>query len=142
MQNENDSKDSRLKYVEMPIMFYNIANDIEITCRQNMRRCEDYAKRIQHLNPKKLEDIERLEKMKQFLLSSHDQSTRTIMLLDKIKNFLSDVTEDASTLIQGAILRDKLKDASESLEIAWKQRDEAIKRNYEWQRTQGATKQS
>lgn len=140
MEKTTDSKDSRLKYIEMPMAFYNLANDIEISCRQNMRNCEEYAKKIQHLSPKRLEDIERLDKMKKFLLSSHDQSTRTIMLLDKIKFFLSEIAQDASTLVQGAILRDKLKDASESLEIAWRQRDEAIKRTYEWQRTQGATK--
>jgi hypothetical protein len=126
-EKQHEAIDERLKYVEMPHKFYNIANDIKIASLQQIRQCEEFAKELSRVNPKTPGQFEKSERMKQFLISTHDLNTRTVALIGYIHDFLGKVAQDANTLIEGAVLRDKLKEAGISLEYAWQQRDELIK---------------
>jgi len=131
----SEDKDHRLKYVEMPMEFYNIANEIEIAARKQLRSCEVFAGKISRLKAKNQSEQDRIDKMKEFIIDTHTLNTQTLMLLTKVHSFLSQVSKDAQVLVDGAVYRNKLQDASDTITKAWSERDELLKELYDRGRT-------
>jgi hypothetical protein len=121
-----DSKDNRLKYVELPKVFQQKASEIKMAATVQARHCEKYAQQLARRVPKSGPEFEIHEAMKEFVISTHKLNTDTLELINYLHGLLQEVSADASVLIQGAIIRDRLKDAGESLELAWQQRDDLV----------------
>lgn len=131
-----DEKDSRLKYVEMPREFYHRANEINIACRQMLRSGEQIAKQLSRAKVKDGPEFERNEALKDFVLKSAQSTEKMIDLLTYMTGFLNDIATDAKVLIDGAILRDKLKDQSLKIESLMDHRDTLVKYLYDSRKNQ------
>lgn len=127
----HDEKDSRLKYVEMPREFYLRANEINIACRQMLRSGEEIAKQLSRAKVKDGPEFERNEALKDFVLKSAQSTEKMLELLTYMTGFLNDIASDAKVLIEGAILRDKLKDQSLKIESLMDHRDSLVKSLYD-----------
>jgi hypothetical protein len=123
-------KDSRQKYVDISIAFNNRATELDLFCKQSQRICERVAKRLATERPKTPLEFERQEYLKEFVLKTSQTNERTIELLGYVKGFLEDILEDSKVLIDGAILRDKLKFQSATIEILMNQSDVEMQRIY------------
>src|SRR5690606_31759859 len=122
-----DGKNKLLKYVEMPRIFNVRSAEIQTTSRQHLRKCEEMAKMLAARKPKNLEDQQRIDKMKDFLIASVDLNENIIKLIDEMYVFLSEVAQDAKELMVGAEDRDRFIDYGETLVKAWEQRDNLVK---------------
>jgi len=122
-----ENKDHRLKYVEMPGQFYGMANEIEISAKQQLRSCENFGKKLMRIRPKDAGEFDRIEKMKDFLLASHDLNTRIIQLITKVHELISQVSKDANMLMEGAVYRNKLKDCEDTIVALAQHRDTLLK---------------
>lgn len=121
-----ESKDKRLKYVEMPRVFNVRSSEIQTQSRQHIRKCEEMAKMLAARKAVSVEDQHRIDKMKDFLIASVDLNENIIKLVDEMYVFLSEVTQDAKELMEGAEKRDRFDDYGESLIHAWEQRDKLV----------------
>lgn len=121
-----EQKDHRLKYIQMPGRFYSMANDIEISAKQQNRSCEQFAKRLAGMKARKQIEQDKIDSMKQFLIDTHDLNTKTILLITDIHKLLSQVAKDAEILMEGSKLRNQLDDAIISMDIAIQQREQTI----------------
>jgi len=137
-----DEKDSRLKYVEMPREFRHRANDIHILCKQSLRACEVLAKKITNAKTKDHIEFEKNEALKDFVLKTSQANEKTLELLIYINGFLAEIAEDAKVLIDGAILRDKLKDQSLKIENLIEHRESLVKNLYDSRKNQKDSEQS
>lgn len=137
----DDEKDSRLKYMEMPREFHHRANEIYIAAKQSLRTCEIAAKALAKEKPKTPADFERVEAMKEFLLTTAKSNEKVLDLLKYLNGFLQDIATDAKVLIDGAIIRDRLRDQSSTIEILMQQRDNAVKDIYDLRKDQIHTQQ-
>lgn len=127
----DDEKDSRLKYVEMPREFHHKANEIHIACKQMLRSGEEIAKKLAREKVTTGPEFERNEALKDFVLKSAQSTEKMIDLLTYMTGFLNDIAADAKVLIDGAILRDKLKDQSLKIESLMDHRDTLVKNLYD-----------
>lgn len=110
-------KDSRTKYVEISEAFNNRASEIDLFCKQSQRICERLAKHLANARPKTQEETERVDYLKDFVVKVSKNNDATIDLLMYMKGFITDILEDSKVLMEGAILRDKLKFQSDTIEI-------------------------
>lgn len=110
-------KDSRTKYVEISEAFNNRASEIDLFCKQSQRICERLAKHLANARPKTKEETERVDYLKDFVVKVSKNNDATIDLLMYMKGFITDILEDSKVLMEGAILRDKLKFQSDTIEI-------------------------
>lgn len=110
-------KDSRLKYVEILDAFNCRATEVDLFCKQSQRICEKLAKKLAADKPKTAHEFEKSEYLKEFVVKVSKNNERTIELLMYIKGFLQDILDDSAVLIEGAVLREKLKDQSTTIEI-------------------------
>ena len=117
-------KDSILKYIEISTAFNNRATAVDLFCKQSQRVCEKLASKLAADKPKTPQEFERSEYLKDFVVKVSKNNEATIELLTYIKGFLIDILDDSRVLIDGAILRDKLKFQSDTIEIMMKQRDD------------------
>ena len=139
---ETDSKDRRLKYVEMPGIFYTKANDTRIACRQHLLVCERIGKYLARKVSRDPKSFDQDEYMKDFVIKTAEASERMLKLLEYTHELLQEIANDAKVLCDGAIIRDQLQDQSDTIVLAWQQRDELIKYIYELNRTKGASSES
>lgn len=115
MSDKDNGKDLRLKYVELPAAFRTQANDIDTQAKISQRTCEALAKHLAKSRPKTPEEFERVEFLKDFLLKTGKHNEMVMGFLKYMHGFLSEVLEDAHVLIDGAVLRDKLKDQGDTI---------------------------
>ena len=132
----DEEKDSRLKYVEMPREFNHKANEITIACRQMLRSGEQIAKELSRAKVNTGPEFERNEALKDFVLKSAQSTEKMLDLLTYMTGFLNDIAADAKVLIDGAILRDKLKDQSLKIENLMDHRDTLVKDLYDRRKDQ------
>jgi hypothetical protein len=123
-------KDSRQKYLDISTAFNNRATELDLLCKQSQRVCEALAKHLAKDKPKTPHELEKSEYLKDFVLKTSKNNERTIELLAYMKGFLEDILEDSKVLIDGAILRDKLKFQSATIEILMNQSDVEMQRIY------------
>lgn len=138
----DDEKDSRLKYVEMPREFYLRANEILISCKQTLRSGEQIALELSRSHVKTGPEFEKNEALKDFVLKSAQSAERMLDLLTYMTGFLNDIAADAKVLIEGAILRDKLRDQTKTLQLLWQQEDKTVKEAYDLRKDQINSQQS
>lgn len=119
-------KDKRLKYVELPNVFFHRANDVDLTSKQHLRYCHKLAQQLAGRKAKNAEEFEKMEAMKHFVLKSAELNEKMIALLDYVKGVLTEIAEDVKPLCQDSMLHDQLRDQSETIVQAWKMRDELI----------------
>lgn len=108
-------KDSRLKYLEISETFNNRASEIDLFCKQSQRICELLANRLATKKVKTQAEFENNEYWKEFVMKTALNNERTIELMLWMKGLLTDILEDSQVLIDGAILRDKLKFQSDTI---------------------------
>lgn len=110
-------KDSRLKYVEICNEFNARATQVDLFCKQSQMVCTKLARKLATENPNTQHEFERSEYLKEFVMKTAKNNEATVELLSYMKGFLQDIMDDSAVLIEGAILRDKLKDQSTTIEI-------------------------
>lgn len=133
---EQDQRDKRLKYIDINQVFHNRSNDIRLRCKQSNRACEDLAKTLSKAKPKDAEGFEKVEKLKEYVLKTSQLNDEILGLVDYIHGFLLDLGKDAQILIDGAVLRDKLMQQSDTIEMLISQREEDFKTIYEFRKNQ------
>lgn len=112
-------------YIEMNRVFRDRATAIEIQCRTSQRVCGLLAKRFATERPKDQHEFEKLEYLKEFVISTSKANEITLELLLYIKECLTQVTQDARQLHDVAMLRDIAAFDKESIMIITAQRNEA-----------------
>lgn len=133
---DNEFKDRRLKYVDLPKVFHQKANDINITSKQHLRICEKLAGHLSRQKPKTPQEFERVEYLKDFVMKTVAMNESTIGLLDYLKAEIEEISVDAKTLIEGAKMLDVIKDQSEALQAVQELRDKAVISIYELRKDQ------
>src|SRR6185369_13159574 len=119
MQDEDKDryKDKMLKYLELPTVFRTRANDIDIDSKVALRKCHELAKNLSRARPKTPEEFERVEVLKALIVEMADLSEAMVAFLRYMDGFLQDVMLDAKALCDGADLRNKLLDQSDTILI-------------------------
>jgi hypothetical protein len=116
-----------MKYLEYPKQFQDKARNLEIDCRRQERELIIFAKRLNSIRVKRKEDFLELEKMKDFLVVSAEMNTRTLNMLEWTHKLLQEISLDATAVIDGAKLRDQLKDNTDTLESLLAHREKLAK---------------
>lgn len=128
---QDEFKDKRLKYVDAPKIFNQRANDINITAKQHLRACEKLAKHLANKKSKNPKEFEQDEYMKDFVVKSAALNEKTIVLIDYMAEFLTQIAQDATVLIGGAKIMDIVRDQSEAIVLITETRDKLVKDIYE-----------
>lgn len=123
---DNEDKDSRLKYVEMGTVFKDRASAVDLNCKLSQKSCERFALYLAKQKPKTPEQFEKVEVLKDFVLKTSKANEEMMLLIDYMKGLIEDIATDSKILIEGAILRDKLKFQSDTIQRITEQRNEAI----------------
>lgn len=123
---ENEFKDARLKYVDMPKQFENRANEISLTCKQHLRTCEQLAVRLSREKPKNPQEFEKLEFYKDFVIKSSQLNDQVLGLLDYVHGLLNAIAKDY-TLLDEAKTKDTLRLQSETIELLYQQNEKLVK---------------
>lgn len=139
---EQDQRDKRLKYVDINQVFHNRANSIVLACKQSNRACEELAKVLKNTKVKDAAQFEKVEKYKEYVIKTSALNDQVIELVDYIHGLLVEVGEDSKTLIEGAVIRDRLMMQSDTIEMLTSQREEDFKMIYEFRKNQINSKQS
>jgi hypothetical protein len=122
----DSDKDSRLKYVEMGTVFKDRASAVDLNCKLSQKSCERFALYLAKQKPKTPEQFEKVELLKDFVLKTSQANEEMMLLIDYMKGLIEDIATDSKVLIDGAVLRDKLKFQSDTIEILINQRDQVI----------------
>lgn len=128
---QNEFKDRRLKYVDAPKAFNQKANDINITAKQHLRACAQLAKHLSNKKSKNPKEFEQDEWMKDFVVKSAALNEKTIVIIDYMAEFLTQIAQDASILIEGSKIMDIVRDQSEAITLISETRDNLVKDVYE-----------
>lgn len=123
---DNEDKDSRLKYVEMGAVFKDRASAVDLNCKLSQKSCERFALYLAKQKPKTPEQFEKVEVLKDFVLKTSKANEEMMLLIDYMKGLIEDIATDSKVLIDGAILRDKLKFQSDTIESGWMLREEMV----------------
>lgn len=127
---QDEFKDRRLKYVDLPIAFQHQASDIRITAKQHLRACETLANHLAKKKPSNPKDFEQTEWLKDFVIKTADMNEKIIALLDYMRNTVQEIADDSKELSEDALILDRLRDQSDALGLAWEIRDKAINELY------------
>jgi len=119
-------KDSRQKYLDISHAFNCRATEIDLFCKQSQRVCELLANRLASKKPKTPAEFENNEYWKEFILKTSSNNQKTIELLSIMKDFLQDVIDDSSALMEGASIRDVIKFQSDTIEVMIAERDKHL----------------
>lgn len=119
-------KDSRQKYLDISQTFNSRATEIDLFCKQSQRVCELLASRLASKKPKTPAEFENNEYWKDFVLKQAQNNQATIELISWMKGLLIDVLEDSKVLMDGAVLRDKLKFQSDTIEVMINEREKQV----------------
>lgn len=128
---QNEFKDRRLKYVDAPKVFNQKANDINITAKQHLRACAQLAKHLSNKKSKNPKEFEQDEWMKDFVVKSAALNEKTIAIIDYMAEFLTQIAQDASILIEGSKIMDIVRDQSEAITLISETRGNLVKDVYE-----------
>jgi hypothetical protein len=109
-------KDSRLKYLEISEAFNNRATSVALFCKRSQKICELLANRLATKKVKTPAEFENTEYWKNWILETSRNNQETIELLDYMKGLLVDIMEDSKVLMDGAVMRDRLNFAVETIE--------------------------
>jgi len=104
-----------LKYLDMPKSFQTRANDIDIATKVSMRKCEALAKHLAKSRPKTPDEFERVEYLKETIVATAAHNEAVDAFLKYAADLLKEVAEDAKALCDGADLRNKLLDQSDTI---------------------------
>ena len=129
-QSGKNSKDSRLKYLELASVFRDRASEVDLHCKVSQRICERVAKSLAKEKPKTPKDFERLEYLKDFVLKTSKNNEATLELLGYLKTLITEIVEDYKALENGATLRDKLKFQSDTIEIMQHEQERMVRQFY------------
>lgn len=127
---QNEFKDTRLKYVDAPKVFTQKANDISITSKQHLRTCEKLAKYLSNKKSKNPKEFEQDEYLKDFVVKSASLNEKTIVLIEYMAEFLTQIAKDATVLIEGAKIMDIVRDQSEAIVLITETREKLVKEVY------------
>lgn len=127
---QNEFKDARLKYVEMPKEFHNRANDINLTCKQQFRVCQQLAVRLAKERPKTPQEFEKNEYLKDFVIKTSQLNEQVLGLLSYTQDLLNAIAADSS-VVELALQNDTLRLQSETIEILTQQREDLIQQVYD-----------
>lgn len=122
----NEDKDSRLKYVEMGTVFKDRASAVDLNCKLSQKSCERFALYLAKQKPQTPEQFEKVEALKDFVLKTSKANEEMMLLIDYMKGLIEDIATDSKVLIDGALLRDKLKFQGDTIQRITEQRNEAI----------------
>lgn len=125
-----ERKDFRLKYADITKVFHTRANDVNLACKQSQRICEQLAQRLTKVRPKSSNEFEQHEFMKEFVLKTAKTNEEILSLLEYTHGFLQDIMTDAKVLIDGAIIRDQLREQSDKIESLINQREQTVNKIY------------
>lgn len=125
--------------VAMPRIFRDRANEINLTCKQHLRTCEQLAKRLAMEKPKTQQEFEKIEFYKDFVIKSSRMNEQVLGLLDYTCNLLNAIAGN-SELLAGLKASDSLRMQSDTIEILTEQREKLIKEIYDIRRDQIAAK--
>lgn len=128
---DNEFKDRRLKYVELPKVFHVKASEINISSKQHLRICERLANHLSKQRPKTPKEFEQVEYLKDFVMKSAKLNEQMIALLDYLKIELDAIAADSKSLIEGSYTLDIIKDQQEIIVAIQQVRDNAVKALYE-----------
>jgi hypothetical protein len=131
--------DSRLKYMEMPNQFKGRANEIALTAKQQLRTCEQLAKRLAMEKPKTPNEFEKIEYYKNFVIRTAQLNEQVLGLLDYTHGLLSAMAAD-STLLAEAKIKDTLRFQSDTIELMQQENDKLVKTIYDLKRAEIASK--
>lgn len=131
---ENEFKDHRLKYVELPRIFSHMSHEIKISSKQHLRACEKLAKHISGVRPKNGREFEQNEWMKEFVVKTADLNEKTLCLIDNMAKLLSEIAQDARSIIDGTELRNQARDQSDAIIMLQNTRDLLVKELYEFKK--------
>lgn len=102
------------KYLDLPKKFMGMCIDINVALKQQERVLVHIAKS---------REVRDNEKLSDFVIKSAELNQKTEELLVYLKDFLQEVAGDAEAVMDGARLRNKLQDSSETIEHLIHQRD-------------------
>jgi hypothetical protein len=126
MKSTDEFPDARLKYIEMPNQFKGRANEIALTCKQQLRTCEALAKRLAMERPKTKPEFDKVEYYKDFVIKTSQLNDQVLGLLDYVQSLLSEIAAD-STLLDDAKTKDTLRLQSETIELLYQRNDQLTK---------------
>lgn len=104
-----------LKYLDLPRIFMAKSVEITIAVKQQNRTIEEL-----------IPQVKGNEKMADFLIKSADTNEAIESMLMYLKDLLQEVANDANFLVEGAKVRNKLKDMQYLVDTAVRQREIAI----------------
>ena len=106
-----------LKYIDVGHAFNSRASQIDLFCKQSQRICELLAVRLAAKKPKTPAEFENNEYWKQFILKTSSNNQATIELLAYMKEFLQDVVDDSTDLMDVAKLRDTIQFQADTIKV-------------------------
>jgi hypothetical protein len=126
----NEAKDRRLKYVELPRIFKQRANEIDITSKQHLRTCEKLASQLSQRKPKTADEFEKVEAMKDFIIRSSELNEKTIDLIKYMQDVITEISEEAGKLASDSLIFDQLNLQSDTIQVLIQQREKLISEVY------------
>lgn len=140
MKIEDEWIDRRLKYIELPHVFYNQANEVNLKAKQHLRACERLAKHLAGKKSTSPKEFEQDEWLKDFVVKTADLNEAMLTLLDYTHSRLTEIAQDALSLLEGGKLQDLIRDQSDAIVMLQNQRDKLIKDLYDICRNKGVIK--
>ncbi len=115
-----------IKYVDVCRVFRDRASAIDIYCKTSQRTCAQLAKRLANDKPKTPNEFEKHEFLKDFVVKTSQNNEAVLELLAYMKGFIEDILQDSRVLVEGAVIRDELNFANETIMLLTQQRNDAI----------------
>lgn len=109
-------RDSRDKYIDIANNFSKRATELDRMIKYSNKVNEKLAMYLSKQNPKTPAEFERVETLKEFVLSSTSVNEKIVELMDETKVFLQDILNDAVALMDGCILQQTIQLQSETIE--------------------------
>lgn len=126
-----EQPDNRLKYLDINKAFGNRTAQIKLDLKVSNKTCEMLAVHLSKQKPKEAKEFERVEMLKDYVLKTSKLNDDVIALMDYVHGLLTDIGNDSSVLIEGAIIRDRLQLQSDTIESLKQDREDYIKKIYD-----------
>lgn len=118
-----NGQDNRLKYLELFRQFEYLANDVKVSCKVSQRSCEKLATQVAATKAKTPEQFEKVESLKEFILTTSSSNDKMISALNTIHGYLVQIASDCNDLLEVANLKNKLEMQSETIQILMEQNE-------------------
>lgn len=126
-----EQPDNRLKYLDINKAFGNRTAQIKLDLKVSNKTCEMLAVHLSKQKPKEAKEFERVEMLKDYVLKTSKLNDDVLALMDYVHGLLTDIGNDSSVLIEGAIIRDRLQLQSDTIESLKQDREDYIKKIYD-----------